>query len=147
MLKRDEAESIFKDLAIRITAQMLFQVQIAHLRDRLWIVANLYEYFSGFACVKLFQIAAPPQVADARHFIGVTGNSPTADVLASGCQKKLFRSFRIQAQDPFGQSLCVEQLLGMSHLVHRDEIRVPSVLFIETTPSLQKSRPVLPGCC
>ena len=100
MLKRDEAESIFKDLAIRITAQMLFQIQIANLCDRFWIVANLLEYFSGFGGVKLFQVAAPPQVADARHFIGVTRNSPTTDVLASGGQKKLLRRFRIQAQDP-----------------------------------------------
>ena len=60
-------------------------------------------------------------------------------MLTPGCQKEGFRGFWIEAENPVGQSLGIEQFVGVIDTFPVDDVRIASVLFIETTYRLGKS--------
>ena len=82
--EEDKAERVFKNSRFEVVWKILFQDQILDPADGFFVIAGFVQNFSGFLCVKLFEVGPPFLVSGARHRIGAAWDFPAADVLAAG---------------------------------------------------------------
>src|SRR5712664_2128353 len=101
-------------------------------RDHLFGISELAQDLACFLGVKFFQTFAPLKIADASHGVGITGNLPAAQVLATRCQTQCLGSLRAKTEDPIGEPLRVYQLSRLLNSIHVFPIWIVRILLVKT---------------
>jgi hypothetical protein len=113
VVQEHQADDVFEQLRFWIELEALFADQGLYAGDGGLVVADALEDFAEFVGVHTLAGGAPAMIAGAIHGEGITGDGPAADVLAMSGQAEWFGSVGLEAVQPVGHSLRVNEFFGL----------------------------------
>lgn len=134
-LEEDKAKGVFKNTAFWIGGEILFQVQGLDAVDRLVVVANLAQDFTGFLGMKMFEVIAPFEIAGLGHGVAGAGNHPAANVLATRCELEGLAGLGIKSENPGREAPGVKPFARLRNAIVNFAIGVEAVGFVKTLDS------------